>query len=125
MPRQRDNRSGGFLFGPARRIMRRLVCFIALFLIAYLGFLFLNALTEWITNRDALNTLYFIRDVAILSVVGLSGLEFILGRRRGKLWLFIIYAAILTAAVILMLLFHADVRLIGDTANGSVGIVPL
>jgi len=97
--------------------------FFAVFLVIYLGFWFLNSLAEWITNEHANNMLDFIRDAAILTVVGLFGLEFVLGRRRNKFWLFFVYLALLAAAVVFMILFHMDIRFIGDEAVS--GILPL
>ena len=120
--RRDDDRRGGFFSETARRFIRRLTCFAAIFLLAYLGFWFLNGIAGWIDNQYALNTLHIIRDIAIVAVVGLCGMEFVLRRRRPKLrfWLFIIYSVLLAGVIVLMLLFHADIRFAHDTLTGGV-----
>jgi len=103
--------SGFCLSTAARTVLDRISAFFAVFLIIYLGVLFLNMFLglsgrAFIPDGNALNMMYFIRDIAIMTVVGLSGLSFFFGRQRRKLLFFLIYLAVLAAAVILMVMYH-------------------
>ena len=109
-------RQGFSLTAAARKIVCRVGSFLAVFLILYLIFWFANALFGWITCYSAPNALRiinFVRDIAIVSVVGLSGLEFVFSNRKKRFWVLIAYFAILTALVIMMVVFNMDTIFFG------------
>lgn len=68
-------------------------------MVAVLAFCFINAKFPILKNPDALETLYKVRDVGVMLVVGLAGLEFALKR---NVFVFIVFAVILAVAAAFM-----------------------
>ena len=85
----------------AHRLICNIGSFAAFFTVAFMAFWFINAATGhvMISDADVLQTMQFILHIAILTVLGLSGLEFVMDK---SFVIFLIYAGLLAVTVVFM-----------------------
>ena len=103
------NQNQGTLRTSLSKLFLNLAVLFSVPAVLFLGFIFFNGFFEFIyygNNPTLLNYLYFARDIVALSIAGLLGLSFTVRRR---FFVFLIYAVILAAAIVFLLLFHFSI----------------
>lgn len=72
---------------------------LAFFTVLFILFVYLNRAFDFVTSEKALGIIESVREISVLLIVGLAGLQFAL--KRGFI-IFIVYAAVVAFAIILM-----------------------